>query len=284
MSDKTEIFDYCSSWYKTLAGKTALDQLDEHCADLMSEMFGYYAIETGFLSGKHDLLASSRIAAGFSLVNKGNENLTQNVAKNTAKNTAKNVIENNDISVISSVEQLPVATDNIDLVVASHVLESSEDPHQVLREIDRVLVPEGHCILIGFNPFAISRLAPQVSKLARRGYKSKQSVKEMYKLRSAHRVRDWFSLLGFEVVDVHYMGFRPNVKNPKLFNSFNWLDKAGEYIGPALGKLYVFHVKKQVIAMRPYKKVWKAPAVLSGGKVVINRTAQRIRRENYSNL
>jgi hypothetical protein len=152
----------------------------------------------------------------------------------------------------------------------------------VLREIDRVLVPEGHCILIGFNPFVASRLVPQISELIRGGLKRNKNTSDDYKLRSAHRVRDWFSLLGFEVVDVHYIGFRPNIKNPKLFDKFSWLDKAGEYMGPALGKLYMFHVKKQVISMRPHKKVWQAPAVLSGGKVVINRTAQRIRRENYA--
>ncbi len=272
MKNKSEILDYCSNWYQTLSGEMALDQLDEQCADLMSEIFGYHAVETGFLSGKHDFLQFSRIAAGVSIVNKTGDL--------SADPKSDDEIQS---AIISSSEQLPIATDNVDLVIASHVLEASKDPHQVLREIDRVLVPEGHCILIGFNPFAASRMAPQISKFVRGGLKRNKMANAHYKLRSAHRVRDWFSLLGFEVLDVHYMGFRPNIKNPKLFDKFRWLDKAGEYMGPALGKLYMFHVKKQVIAMRPYKKVWKAPAVLSGGKVVINRTAQRIRRENYSN-
>ena len=161
-------------------------------------------------------------------------------------------------------------------MVASHVLELSEDPHQVLREIDRVLVPEGHCILIGFNPFSVSRLA----RLVRSGFARKNNV---YMMRSVPRVRDWFSLLGFEVLDVHYMGMRLGTNNKKLFERLRWLERWGGLAAPFLGNMYLFHVKKQVVAMRPHKPIWEAPAVLIGGKVVLNRTAQKIRRQNYSN-
>jgi len=156
-------------------------------------------------------------------------------------------------------------------------LEPSNDPHKVLREIDRILMPEGHCILIGFNPYSISQLGQFV-----RSRFSKD--KSNYKTRSVARVRDWFSVLGFEVMDVHYMGMRPAINNQKLFKALSWLERLGDYAGPVLGNMYVIHAKKQMLAMRPDKKVWRAPAVLSGGKVVLNSRAQKIRRENYSNL
>ena len=265
LGGKSDVIEYSKIWYQSLSGKMALESLNELCAELNSEIFGYYAIQTGVLSGKHDLLKTSRVAASFSVVNQ--------------KPANKDDLEK--VSVVASTEQLPIATDNVDLVIASHVLETSNEPHQVLREIDRILVPEGHCILIGFNPFVASRIIPETKRIIRKGLK--KGTANQFKMRSAHRVRDWFSLLGFEVLDVHYMAFRPNIKNKKLYESFRWLDNVGEYIGPVLGQLYMFHVKKQVIAMRPHKKVWTAPAVLSGGKVVLNNTAQKIRRENYSN-
>jgi SAM-dependent methyltransferase len=254
------------NWYQTLSGKSSLDELDSLCAETLSEIFGYYAIEMGVLSGKHSLLKHSRITAGFSLLDS---------AAASSKNT---LFEKGSISssVISTTEQLPIATDNVDLVIASHTLESSKDPHQVLREIDRVLVPEGHCILIGFNPSPIS----QMGQFIRSRFKKDENL---CKTRSVAHVRDWFSLLGFEVVDVNYMGMRPAVKNKKLFDALSWLDRLGEFAGPILGNMYVIHAKKQMVAMRPNKKVWRAPAVLSGGKVVLNNTAQKIRRQNYSN-
>ncbi len=256
-----------ASWYQTLSGKSSLDELDKLCANILSEVFGYYAIEMGVLSGKHSLLKYSRIPAVFSLLD------SESVANTNTPFEKSNVPS----SVIATTEQLPIATDNVDLVIASHTLESSMDPHQVLREIDRVLVPEGHCILIGFNPYSFSR----IGQFIKSRFEKKKSP---YKTRSVAHVRDWFSLLGFEVVDVSYMGMRPAVKNKKLFDALSWLDRVGEFAGPMLGGMYVIHAKKQMAAMRPDKKVWRAPAVLSGGKVVLNNTAQKIRRQNFSNL
>ena len=259
MKNKTEILKYCKSWYQTLSGQAALERLDDISAEVLSGVFGYSAIQIGALSGQHDLLKSSRITSCFSLLSQGNEDKY-----------------NFSGDVISSIEHLPIATDNIDLVVASHVLELSEDPHQVLREIDRVLVPEGHCILIGFNPYSLLR----IGQAARSGFHRKNNI---YKMRSVSRVRDWFSLLGFEVVNLHYMGMRLGVNNQKVYDRLGWLEDWGRFAAPVLGNMYMFHVKKQVIAMRPHKKIWMAPAVLSGGKVVLNNTAQKIRRENYLN-
>ncbi len=244
-------------WYQSLSGQSSLDELDSLCAETLSEIFGYYAIEMGVISEQHSLLQHSRITAGFTLLNKANK------FKPSTPFDEKTDLPS---TVIATTEQLPIATDNVDLVIASHTLESSQDPHQVLREIDRVLVPEGHCILIGFNPFSVSQLTSQLGQLIRSRFNRNHSV---YKTRSVTRVRDWFSLLGFEVVDVHYLGVRPAVKNKRLFDALSWLEHLGDYGGPVLGNMYVIHAKKQVVAMRPDKKVWRAPAVLSGGKVVL---------------
>lgn len=272
MKSKKNTIESLSAWYKTQSGQATLNKLDEQCAELLSEIFGYYAVETGVLSGQHSLLQQTRIATSLTLIDKAGCNVFAVEPKKRVEGDQLETFS----SLISSNEQLPLATDNIDLVLGTHVLESSKDPHQVLREIDRVLVPEGHCILIGFNPFAISGLGKQLrSKISRK--------EKSLNLRSASRVKDWFSLLGFEVLDIHYMGLRPNVKNNKIFESLSKLEDWSEVAGPLLGKIYMIHAKKQVVAMTPYKKVWRAPAVLSGGKVVLNNTAQKIRRENFSN-
>ena len=278
MRSNEEVLQHCSKWYSSHSGVAALEELDVFFSDLMSEIFGYYAIQMGSLSGQQDLLKHSRIAADFSLVSDdalrfradeigGAFKLTESLKEETTK----------DYSLIASNEQLPISTDNVDLVVASHILESSKNPHQVLREIDRILVPEGHCILIGFNPHSIPNLGRQIRHF-------RQKRQSPYKMRSVNRVKDWFSLLGFKVIDINYLGYRPGVKNKKLFESLRWLESWGEYTGPILGNMYVIHAKKRVIAMRPDKKVWQAPAVLSGGKVALNRTARKIRQDNYSNL
>ena len=235
----------CKNWYESLAGKQALSELDVLCAEYMSEIFGYYALEMGALSGHTHFSEHSRVAFSTSIG-----------------------IDHSINDVIATPEQLPIETDNIDLVLASHVLESSHDPHQVLREIDRVLVPEGQLILIGFNPWSLMR--------------SGRSLRKKVDFPVMSRVRDWFSLLGFEMLDVQHLGFRPGVQNEKLYQRLSWMESFGKVAWPLFSNLYVIHAKKQVIARRPYKKVWKAPVLLSGGKVALNRTAQRVRKENFS--
>lgn len=235
----------CRNWYDTLAGQQALTELDSLCANYMSEIFGYYALEIGALSGHTKLLEHSRVAFSASL------------------GSDENVHD-----IVGSPEQLPLETDNVDLVVASHLLESSMDPHQVLREIDRVLVPEGQLILIGFNPWALMR--------------SGSALRKQVDFPIMPRVKDWFSLLGLEVMELQYLGFRPGLQNEKLYQRLAWMESLGKIAWPLFSNLYVIHAKKQVIAKRPYKKVWKSPVILSGGKVALNRTAQRTRKENFS--
>ena len=242
----------CASWYESLAGQHALSHLDEYISEYLSSIFGYYSLNIGVLSDRDEFLKNSRISAGFSIG-----------------------VNNKHNDLVAKPEYLPIAADNIDLVIASHVLECSKNPHQVLREIDRVLVPEGHCILIGFNPYTFTGV--------KRFLKSPNKKSKHYKTRSASHVRDWFSLLGFETLDVNYIGFRPSIRNEKIFKNMAWMEKWGEKLWPFLGSLYIIHAKKQVVAMRPHKKVWKAPILITGGKVALNRTAQRVRRTHFSN-
>jgi len=72
--------------------------------------------------------------------------------------------------------------------------------------------------------------------------------------------------------------------HPGLFGRLERLESIGQKVWPFLGSLYMIHAKKHVIAMRPHKKVWKAPAVLTGGKVALNNTARKIRRQNFGSF
>ena len=57
--------------------------------------------------------------------------------------------------VICRYDELPFASQSIDLVALPHVLEFTDDPHEVLREVARVLMPEGRLIITGFNPLSL---------------------------------------------------------------------------------------------------------------------------------
>jgi len=106
MSNKTEVLQHCSNWYQSLTGQSALSKTEQLCAKNISEVFGYYAIQIGMLSGECNLLEHSRVNAGFSLANPDN-------LISLDKENSKAI----DHAVIASNEQLPISTDNVDLVV-----------------------------------------------------------------------------------------------------------------------------------------------------------------------
>jgi len=89
-------------------------------------------------------------------------------------------------------DELPFASESADLVIMPHSLEFETDQHQAIREIERVLKPEGKLLLLGFYPWSISRLYY--------GVPGKQKLLPWSgSFISRFRVHDWLSLLNFEV-------------------------------------------------------------------------------------
>ena len=62
------------------------------------------------------------------------------------------------VGALARPDALPLATDSVDALLLPHTLELHDNPHEVLREVARVLIPEGHVVVLGFNP--VSRGVP----------------------------------------------------------------------------------------------------------------------------
>lgn len=95
---------------------------------------------------------------------------------------------NTQLHMVAHEEALPILSETIDVVVLAHTLEQAatgSHPHQILREAYRVLIPGGHIVITGFNPFSGWGLSIMM---------------EHIKLVSRHTVKDWLSLLDFELV------------------------------------------------------------------------------------
>ena len=95
------------------------------------------------------------------------------------------------VDFVSVPEDLAVATDSIDAVFLPHVLETTEDPHAVLREVDRILRPDGHVVVAGFNPWGWWGVRHYLSR--RRFPTGGQ------RMVSEYRLRDWLHLLDYHV-------------------------------------------------------------------------------------
>ena len=65
-------------------------------------------------------------------------------------------------------DALPFDAASLDLVILPHALELARDPHLALREVERVLVPEGRVIIVGFNPASLWGTRQRLGRMRRR--------------------------------------------------------------------------------------------------------------------
>lgn len=107
-------------------------------------------------------------------------------------------------------DQLPIANESQDAVVLHHLLEFVDNPHSVLREIERITVPHGKVIVCGINPYSLLAVRGGLGRL-------KRSPMWQNHWLTVSRLRDWLSLLGFEVQPIQYAFHRVPLNKPDLF-------------------------------------------------------------------
>jgi SAM-dependent methyltransferase len=150
-------------------------------------------------------------------------------------------------------DALPFPEASIDLVVLPHSLELARDPHQTLREVERVLVPEGRVVIVGFNPTSLWGLRQRAGRM-RRGMGLARD-RGLFLPRAGEfigywRARDWLRLLGFEVQAGRFGCWRPPFVRERWLQRFAWMDGVGDRWWPVLGAVYQISAVKRVRGMR----------------------------------
>lgn len=149
-------------------------------------------------------------------------------------------------NLIATAEHIPCDWRSVDLVVLPHTLELSDNPHQILNEAQRVLVPEGKIIITGFNPASFFGLRKQLPHLPPR----KQMV-------GLWRLKDWLKLLGFKITAGQFMVYIPPFQSHENIDRFQFIEKAGNRWWPQLAAIYALVAVKEVYNMTPIIPEWK---------------------------
>lgn len=147
-------------------------------------------------------------------------------------------------------EASPVASQSLDLLVLPHVLEFSQYPHQVLREAERILRPEGHLLLAGFNPLSLWGARRLLSGRCG-GFPWRGRFLHM------RRLKDWLALLGFELHTGRMVCYAPPFKQAKWLNRFACLEAAGDRWWAMGGGVYLLHAIKRSPGMRLVTPKWR---------------------------
>lgn len=180
------------------------------------------------------------------------------------------------VSVQADFDALPFPANSLDLVVLPHTLELARDAHQTLREVERVLVPEGRVIVLGFNPASLWGLRQRSGAVGSRLGLGQRFVPEDAEFLGWRRLRDWLRLLSFEVEGGHFGCYRPALDSQAWLDRFAWMERAGRRWWPVFGAAYVLVATKRVRGMRLVGKVWRQrPATAAAPAVVAQQLPHR---------
>lgn len=148
-------------------------------------------------------------------------------------------------------DALPFPANSIDLVVLPHTLDMASDPHRTLREVERILVPEGRVVIVGFNPLSAWGLRQRLGVFGQRlGLNKSVFIPGHPALIGYHRLRDWLRLLNFEVTEVEFGVWSLPFESERALERCRYLDRIGAKWWPFLGAVYVVSAVKRVHAMR----------------------------------
>lgn len=212
-------------WFATPLGAYVLERESAYYEQSLADVFGFNAVQLGL--PRRDFLRASRMPLRFVLSPEAGA------------------------AVRADFRELPLASGSVDLVVMPHVLEFSEHPHQILREVERILMPEGHVVIAGFNPRSLWGLRRLTTRRPRPLPWSGQFI-------ALPRLKDWLALLGFEVAGGRLACYAPPFGADQWRERFRFMEPAGDRWWAIAGGLYLLHAVKRVAGMRLIKPEWNA--------------------------
>ncbi|KPJ94219.1 MAG: hypothetical protein AMJ53_05735, partial [Gammaproteobacteria bacterium SG8_11] len=212
-------------WYEKYPGIWLQEQEVTLLEKALTDLFGYHILQIG-LYNERTCLNVSRIP----------HRMVMDVELPTAESR---ITETGTDFLNGEPEYIPLASDCLDVLVLSHTLEFCANPHEVLREADRILIPEGYVVILGFNPWGLWSLWRLLF-----GWRKKAPWCGRFV--SMARLKDWMQLLGFDITQSYRYFFRPPISHPGIMERLKFLDNVGSRFWPILGGAYFLVAKKRV--------------------------------------
>jgi SAM-dependent methyltransferase len=212
-----------ADWFATPSGRYLLDREQAWFDRTVADIFGFHAVQIGLPACP--FLAQSRISDRWTVDERG------------------------PAQVLADPHWLPFQENTLDLVVLPHALEFSDEPHRLLREVQRAVRPEGQVLIAGFNPFSLYG--------AKRYFGRAETPPWSGNFIALYRLKDWLALLGFEVTGGALDCYAPPFAQEKWLRRSSFFEKAGDRWWPVGGGVYYLRATKKVLGMRVLTPAWE---------------------------
>jgi len=224
--DCNDVLTELESWYALDNGQYLLDATRSAVQDALETAFGYHILQLG-VSGGTALVKGSPINHRLYCASRPGEG----------------------VGLVAEPDALPLESDSVDAIVAHHCMEFADNPHQVLREIQRVLTPQGQLLIVGFNPYSLMGCKTRFHRLLRK------SLWSQHRPVSEHRMTDWLHLLGCEVLDTQRLFTFPPFGSGRLRQFVTRCDQWTTQYNLLFGGIYILHATKQVAGLHPPRRL-----------------------------
>lgn len=221
------------NWQQLAHGDWLKAQVEEALESWWEPIFGYYLLKIGALSAGINS-SSCRIRKQLSVAESGH------------------------VQLFGQADDLPFLQHSVDACMLAFVLDFANDPHAVMREVNRILMPDGHIIIVGFNPFSLVGVS--------QWWPAKKHHYPWHgRFFHPFRVKDWLSLLGCEVIAEKRCVFSSlagaSVARP------SW-QKVGHRALPWCDSVYLLLARKREVSATPIRQSWRVPVRLKPGQVL----------------
>lgn len=227
-----------ADWFLTPAGRYVAQWSLDTTDSLLLDVFGLQAAQVGCPT--LDFLAHNRIQHRFRCMDIGDTACSPQCG-------------NTPICIATDAAALPFESDSLDLLVLPYVLEFHHHPHQVLREAQRVLRPEGRLLILGFNPLSLWGLRNSISHTLLPG---QMNFPWPGNYLSIQRLKDWLKLLDFEVSRGHFGCYAPPCRSEATYTHLRWLEHAGDRWWGFAGACFALMAVKRVTGMTLLTPSW----------------------------
>jgi len=149
-------------------------------------------------------------------------------------------------AIVAHEYELPFFDNEFPRVISAHVHEYTVEPHRYLRELARVIEPEGQLIISGYNMFNILGVG-----LRHRLYRRVGSPVYPAHYLGVGRLKDWLRLLGFELEGGGFFYYLPLTRSLAILDRLRWMEAAGNRWWPRASAGFVLAARKRLPGVTP---------------------------------
>jgi SAM-dependent methyltransferase len=250
MTDRS-IIDW-PAWTNSPPGRYVLDWEQTQLDRVVSDVFGYHALQLGL--PQLDALRENRMPCRGLVLDAASGASAPYTFPRGLRHAGNGAAQDGPAglpapagrsAVWCDLLDLPFEAQSVDLIVMPHTLEFTSDPHRLLREAERVLMPEGQLIILGFNSLSLWGARQSVGKMTGRPF-----VPAAVDLIAFTRLKDWIKLLGFDLERWRFGCYRPPLGSDQWLSRYGFMEAAGDRWWPIFGATYMIKAIKRVRGMR----------------------------------